>query len=42
MRRPPRRSRGLGGRALAIVGFIVLVILLNVAAEKLDFGFYFY
>lgn len=42
MKRRPLRSRGTGGRVLAIVGFVLLVILLNVAAEKYDFGFYFY
>jgi len=42
MRRFPVKSRGRVGRVVAILGFVALVILLNVAAEKYDFGFYFY
>jgi len=37
-----RGGGGLGGRLFGILGFIGVVVLLNVLSQAFDWGFYFY
>ncbi len=37
-----RRGRGWGGRLLAVLGFIAVIVLLNYVSEELDWGFFFF